>query len=74
MDFMLWELDLAECDETKEFCYFLLQVILLEFNLQKYKPSVLAAAALQCASQLIESAEGAFGPTVDDLALLITRH
>jgi len=47
---MLAELGLDECQETKDFCRFVLDMALLELSMQQYTPSVLAAGTLRCAA------------------------
>ena len=40
LEFMLSELGLDECQETKDFCRFVLDMALLELSMQQYTPSV----------------------------------
>ena len=42
--------------------------------MQKYKPSILATATLLSAAYMIDVNEAAFGPSVDDVDLMISRH
>ena len=64
LEFMLWDLGLDECKETKDFCRFLLDMALLELSMQQYTPSVLAAGALRCAGQYMRNHfGGARGPS-----------
>ena len=50
LEFFLWALGKENDAETLDFCKFLLDIALLENWQQKYSPSVLAAAAIRCAS------------------------
>ena len=63
MEFMLAELGLDECQETRDFCRFVLDMALLELSMQQYTPSVLAAGALRCASQYMRNNGNQFGGT-----------
>ena len=65
---MLAELGLDECQETKDFCRFVLDMALLELSMQQYTPSVLAAGTLRCAAQYMRNHfGGARGPNVDQV-------
>ena len=69
---MLADLNLEDCQETKDFCRFVLDMALLELGMQEYTPSVLAAATLRCAAQNMRN--HGRGPNVEAVDSLITRQ
>jgi hypothetical protein len=74
LDFFLWSLDLSDCEYTKEFCHFLLDMMLLEFIYQQFTPSVIAASALFCTGKFMKNlphANGIRGPNMEALENMI---
>ena len=75
LEFMLQDLGLDECQETRDLCRFVLDMALLELSMQQYTPSTLAAGTLRCAAQYMRNHFGGNrGPNIENVDLMIARQ